>query len=156
MLRHLCQSVESHVEPLFCYIFSLFFSAVENRAAQCSTACKWIVYHNRVHNVICVFPFCVMFLFMFFCVFLFLFFFADDLSYMGSSETLVSIQYAFHRTVVVVLLLSVVPGTSNSKKTWLWLAQYRASIWSSCTLPCYLQLYKAGDKCAQEFFSISL
>lgn len=74
MLRHLCQSVESHVELLFCYIFSLFFSAVENRAAQCSTACKWIVYHNRVHNVICVFPFCVMFLFMFFCVFLFLFF----------------------------------------------------------------------------------
>lgn len=156
MLRHLCQSVESHVEPLFCYIFSLFLvqlriglHSAQQRASELCIITECTMWSVSFPSAWC---FCSCFFVCFcFC------FFADDLSYMGSSETLVSIQNAFHRTVVVVLLLSVVPGTSNSdKKTWLWLAQYRASIWSSCTLPCYFQLYKAGDKCVQEFSSISL
>lgn len=102
---------------LFFVIFSLFFSAVENWAAQRSTVCKWIVYHDIVHNVICVFPFWVKFLFVFFyvCVLVFVFL-LTTWAIMGSSETLVSIQYAFHRTVVDVLCLSAVRGTSNSDK----------------------------------------
>uniref|UniRef100_A0A023FDS0 Putative secreted protein n=1 Tax=Amblyomma cajennense TaxID=34607 RepID=A0A023FDS0_AMBCJ len=59
-LLMLCQSVGSHVES-YCCVFSPLFSAGRKQTAPCSTVCIRIMYNNEVHQVMCVFPFGVMF-----------------------------------------------------------------------------------------------